>query len=58
MTVSDSGAVMAVGMATSVVKVFVMAKSRLDIVEIDDVIRRQVADNLKPDNAKSKSKTQ
>lgn len=42
-TVSDSGAVMAVGMATSVVKVFLLAKSKLDVVEIDDVIRRQVS---------------
>lgn len=37
---------MAVGMATSVIKVFVMAKSQLDVVDIDDVIRRQVADNI------------
>ena len=37
---------MAVGMATSVIKVFVMAKSQLDVVDIDDVIRRQVQENI------------
>lgn len=46
-TVSDSGAVMAVGMATCVVKVFILAKSQMDVVDIDTVIRRQVQENIK-----------
>ena len=41
-TISDSGSVMAVGMATSVVKVFILAKSQMDVVDIDTVIKRQV----------------
>ena len=59
---SDSGTVMAAGMATSVVKVFILAKSQHDVVDVDEVIRRQVTESLaqngkevKPVKEKAKS---
>lgn len=45
-TVSDSGAIMACGMADSTVKVFVLSKASLDIIDIETVIQKQVAENL------------
>ena len=38
-TISDSGAVMAVGMATSIVHVFIMSKKNHDIIVVDDMIK-------------------
>jgi len=46
-TLSDSGAVMAVGQSNSTVKVFILSKKEHDILTVDDMIKQQVADSLK-----------
>lgn len=46
-TLSDSGAVMAVGQSNSTVKVFILSKKEHDILTVDDMIKQQVADALK-----------
>ena len=46
-TLSDSGAVMAAGMADSTVKVFILSKKQHDVLTVDDLIKQQVEMNIK-----------
>lgn len=45
-TLSDSGAVMATGMADSTVKVFVLSRKQHDVLTVEDMIREQVSENM------------
>ena len=46
-TLSDSGAIMAAGMADSTVKVFILSKKQHDVLTVDDLIKQQVEMNIK-----------
>ena len=41
-TLSDSGAVMGVGMSNSLVKVFVLSKKEHDILTVDEMIKQKI----------------
>jgi hypothetical protein len=45
--ISDSGAVMATGMGDSTVKVFILSKKLHNVLTVDEMIKQQVAENLK-----------
>jgi hypothetical protein len=45
-TLSDSGAVMGVGLSNSVVKVFILSKKEHDVLTVDDMIKAKVKKQL------------
>ena len=46
-TLSDSGAVLAAGMADCTVKVFILSKQVQDVLTVEDMVKEQIRLNLK-----------